>query len=129
MVIFGIETTNSPELDNFIYKTNERFKNTLLFYGELRKYDNILLVKMKPLILHFYWLGAFSFITILLVWGFNKFSIFCLIIFSMGFFWSRYFFYSMLKWGLRKEGHKGKIKLISDQKTLDGVIYGTTRNN
>ena len=129
MVIFGISVSNSLELDNFIYKTNNRFENVVTFYGTLTKYKDLVVVDMKPLIVPFFWFGLLTFFTLLYFFGFNKFSIFSLMIFSTGIFWTKYFFYMMLKIGLKKEGHKGKIRLLSSQKTLEGVLYGTTGNN
>lgn len=129
MVIFGVEVSNSKELDNFIYKSNKRFKKVLLFYGELSKVKNILVVNMRPLLMPFYWMGLFSFFVITYFWGFNKFSIMALMVFSGGIVWTRYFFYFFLKMGLKKEGHKGKIKLLYDQNTLREVLYGSIRNN
>ena len=124
MVIFGISTADSEELDHFIYKTNERFNKVLFFTGKLFKFKDMVVIDMKPLIVKFYYLGLFSAVTIYYFWGFSKLLIPAFIVFAGGFFWTRYFFYFFLKIGLKKEGHTGKIKLISSQNTLRGVLYG-----
>ena len=123
MVIFGVKILDSEKVDSFIDKTNDRFDKVLFFKGMLFKFKNMIVVDMKPLLFPFYWFGMVSFLTIFWYWGFNKFSFLALIVFSCGIFWSKYFFYVMLKIGLKKEGYRGKIKLLSNQNTLKGVIY------
>jgi len=57
------------------------------------------------------------------VWGINWFSWFGIALILSGFFWSKYFYYFMLTLGLRKEGVRSKVKLLSDNKVLKWILF------
>lgn len=46
-----------------------------------------------------------------------------LILASIGFFWSKYFFYPLFLKGLRRKAYKGKVKLISNTELIELFLY------
>ena len=112
-------------INNFVEETNKRFTKVLFFIGSVEYRKDLLIVNMRPLAFGFYWFGLLMALGIYYIAGWNFFIIPSLILFSLGFFWTRYFFYIFLRLGLKKVKYKGLISLLNDQKTLEVVLYGT----
>jgi hypothetical protein len=47
-----------------------------------------------------------------------------MVLFSLGIFWSKWFFYVILRLGLKKKGYQGKVKMLSNGKMLKTIIKG-----
>lgn len=128
MAIFGLELRSSKSLVAFVDKTNIRLQENHLvrnpFYGQAKIYDGFIVVDLVPVYMNPGLLGLFMFIAPLVISTF-KISLWLLpgfLLMLSSIFWSKYFFVLMFILGLRKEGYKGKVKLIKDQETLRRLL-------
>ena len=139
MASFGVELMLCSEVSEFIAKTNDRLKAENILTNPFKdgsqlkfRLPNLLAVYIEPIYLNFPLLGilfylpiAFYFIGWNLSWGYVPSLVFLIV----SFFWSKYFYYLMLRTGLRKGGYKGSVKLLSDKETIRRLIqYGTDRS-
>ncbi len=134
MVIFGIELDRNKESIAFMEETKKRLADnnpiTNPFYGTVKKLplskekkNNYVLV-MDPVYIRFYNIGYFLLAGAFIFTGL-KLSIRYLpglILLSTSFFWSRFFMYLGLFFGLKKAGYKGKVKLLRDSTTLRNML-------
>lgn len=128
MAIFGLELRNSKPLTIFIDKTNIRLQENHMvknpFYGEAKIYDGFIVVEIRPVYMNPFILGLFVFLGPLVITNF-KISWWLLpglLLILSSIFWTSYFYIFMFMLGLRKEGYKGKVKLINDQETLRRLL-------
>jgi len=92
-------------------------------------------VDITPVYPRVYWGGLF-FVAPALIFFSNPFSSFWSIlllvfggfIFSLGFLWSKYFYFIMFFFGLKKAGYNGKIKLLSSGMALRRFYDGSNRS-
>ena len=136
MVIFGVETDNVQEANDFIIATNDRMnkvdigKNPFNGYAKIINKDcfrTLSVIKMVPLWPNFGpWIALFSLMPIFIFGWFSSplTLLFPLIFLSIGFFWTEEFFYIILKVGIDKAGYKGKVKRIKKNVLIDEL---TTR--
>lgn len=83
-------------------------------------------VVIKPIVIKLYYMGLFlALIPILVTGNISIYSLPGIIIFALGFFWSKWFYYVMLRLSLRKKGYRSKVKLIKD----DDLFIEVIRNN
>ena len=129
MVAFGVEFKGeNPKLLRYINKTNKNLKaNDVLknpFTGVIINAKEFLAVYINPIYFNFpkyvcvLLLGTGLVFKIYFTWFWIIFFIFLL----LNSFWSSYFYYIMLKIGLRKAGYKEVIKYISPKNTLERLI-------
>jgi len=99
------------------------------FKGTLKVFVNnnslFIPMEMSPLYPMFYPYGLLLFMAALFITGFTWWCAPGIIIFFTGIFYSKYFFYLMMRIGLRKQGYKGYIKLLRNQEAVRRLLYGT----
>ncbi len=140
MVIFGIELERTKEAIRFMDETKQRLtKNTNLvtnpFYGTIKrlqlqttKYDKYVkdhyVLVMDPVHIKFYKIGFFLIAGAFFFKGFQLSYAYLpgLILLASSFFWSRFFMYLGLFFGLKKAGYKGRVKLLRDSTTLRDML-------
>jgi len=130
MAYFGVETEQSEIVNAFVIDTNQKLQKQDVVKnpfseGKVLKIRNGLFVYMKAVYLNIALYSAlFSAILILIFNGFEWTQWFGIPIFFvvLAFFWSKYFYYAMMMWGLRKRGYKGKFKLLSDEESFKRLI-------
>ncbi len=130
MTIFAIETDASVELLNFMAETTERIKGhniaTNPFTGMVKQIPNTkpgdtlaYVIQIEPIYPRFYLFGGvYIILGFLLNRGWTPWLLPGFGILSLGFLWTKYFYYIFLTMGLRKAGHKSKVKLITSQDTI-----------
>ena len=138
MPVFGIRTDTNlkaqkyMEIVNINLKSNSLIKNP--FNGGIKRIgqrsdrDGLLkdyyAIVMHPIYPKFFYFGyVLAFIPFMLYeWHLNYWMIPGLLIGLLGFFYSKYFSYMMLKLGLRKARYKGKVDLIPLYKIVEIFI-------
>ncbi len=101
----------------FFTETAERLKEEHLvknpFIGKIKKMGSVYVVQMDPVYFNFTWLIWLVFFASIIGFGFRyKWHIPMMLIASLGIFWTRYFFFFMMKKGLKKAGYLGPIRMI-----------------
>lgn len=134
MVIFGFKTNeNSPKVIKFIEDTNTRLEEGNLatnpFIGGIRsnKTNDIHIIKINPIYPNFTIFVWPLTIIITFIWGFGWWSIICALIILLGFFWSRRFFSYMLQKGLKVNGYKGPITILTPKELIDTVVFNGSK--
>ena len=133
MAILAIETENNLGVKIFMTQANNRLQKydifTQAYRGHIKEFKagkNKLnyLILMKPAFPPFYLMGAFFGLLILFIKQtiFTWWNIPSITFLLLGLFWSKYFIYIILKFGLKKKGYKGKVNLISNTKVLSSII-------
>ena len=133
MVIFGVETDNVQEANDFIVATDERINNVDIARNPFNGYAKIIskdsfntlsVVKMVPLWPNFGpWIALFSLMPILIFGWLSPLTLsFPLIFLLMSFFWSETFFVNVFMAGIKKAGYKGKVKKIKKDDLIDVLI-------
>lgn len=82
------------------------------------------LVDMQPVYPEFYKWGILLFIISFVISGYSI-SLWLLpgiVVYSIGFFWSKYFIYLMLRVGLHRHGYKGPIRMVKREDILRHII-------
>ncbi len=137
MVIFGIELSRNKEAIKFMEETKQRLEDngnivTNPFYGTIKRLplvrkdkDHYILI-MDPVYIKFYKFGYFLLAGACIFIGFRLSPMYLpgIILSSTRFFWSRFFMYLGLFFGLKKKGYKGKVKLIRDSDSLRLMVNG-----
>lgn len=126
MTIFGVKVEDWKKCETFFKEMSKKFKDNNLvrnpFVGKVKRIGDVYVVGIEPIYINFtpyvWMLGGAT----LLLWGFNWFHFVIIGVGSLSIFWSKYFFYYMLKRGLRKNGYKGKMKLLTNKNIVDGWI-------
>lgn len=132
MAIFGVELENNITATKFMEETDKRLSIDNLvtnpFEGkvkrlELEDKDNYVIV-MDPVYPHFYQWGLIGILVTFMIVGFklSYWYLPSLIIYSFGFFWSKYFFFIVLYLGLKKAKYTGKVRLLSNKKILRSIV-------
>lgn len=133
MPVFAIKTDHREIVKCFIEDTNKRLDSKEItknpFKGKIvrvKNYDcklpDYYLVDLEPLYPPFYLGGLFAvminivFYRAWLLWA-------GIIVFSLGFFWSKWFFFIMLRLGLRKAGYPGPVNLVKDKDAIKTIMY------
>lgn len=126
MAILGIVVENSKESYNFFSETRERLQDTNLvrnpFKGEIKKRGDMFVVSICPIYINFTPVVWGLAVVGALVFGIHWWHIALAGIGCLGIFWTKYFFYIFLKMGLRKNGYKGKIKLLGKKEIIERGI-------
>lgn len=128
MATFAIDLTENDESTKFFVDTQQRLETNNFvknpFRGGVRKITgSMYLVYLEPVYFNFtpfIWVivGALLFYK-----GWTWWLIIPMVLGSLGIFWSKYFFYYMLKLGLKKAGYKDKVKLVSLSDFIKKVYF------
>jgi hypothetical protein len=96
------------------------------FKGYVRVFANkeelFIGLELDPVYPPVYYWGVVWVFLFFIIWGFTWWLLPGVILFSLIFFYSRFFFYLFTIFGLRKAGYKGKVKLLSSQKTIERLL-------
>lgn len=135
MVVFGVrlfQDDNIIPAAKFMIQTNERLQSNNIvlnpFRGGIKDYepkekDGKVIVDyavfMKPVYPCFPLFFLLLAIGIYVITSTNWVFWFFLALSSLGILWTRYFFYVMLRLGLRKANYYGKVKLLSAAQVME----------
>lgn len=134
MAIFGVETDRAAIVRKYMRESNERLQKKSMisnpFYGRIVRVPSsdqvkdYYVVDMDPVYPKIYLIGIFTMIVALFFTGFRLtyWLVPSFVFFSCGIFWSKYFYYVMLKLGLKKAGYNKKLKLITSNATISRLI-------
>jgi hypothetical protein len=106
--------------------SNNNFIQNPFFGGVKPISDNVYCISITPVWVDVSWFGWLGVLMPYLVWGWSNWLIFPIIIGLSGILWTKYFFFFMLKLGLKKAGYKDKIKLIHSEDIVDIVVFKRT---
>lgn len=130
MALLGIKYFGDYNIINdFMKDTKEKLKDYDIvknpFKGGIVEFvdKNIYVIEMTPVYYNF---SVFGYVYILIIYVFIGLSLWAIpgiILVIMGLFWSKYFFFFMLKIGLKKYGYKGKIKLLKNKDLLETLYF------
>lgn len=132
MAIFGVELDKNNISNLFIDKTKDKlasdnlvtnpFKGRILDITDNNKLYAI--VDMSPIYFPVYYFGFFAIITTLIWFHFNinLWLIPGLLMASTGILWHPYFYYFMLKKGLKKLQYVGSIKYLNHNRLLSVLL-------
>jgi len=129
MVIFGIELENEDlKFNEFVNETNLRLDNNNVvsnpFVGKiLQLKGNLFIVKMQPLYPNFTYFIWMVVVAVYFYKGLHWIHIPGMLLGSLCFFWSKYFFNLMLQMGAKKHGCKAKISMINNKKIMEEVFF------
>jgi len=129
MVAFGVEVKgDNPKLLRYIKNTNKNLRaNDVLknpFNGVILNAQEFLAVYINPIYFNFpkyvciLLMGMGLVLRIYAIWFWVIFFVFLL----LNSFWSSWFYYIILKIGLKKVGYNDIIKYISPKNTLERLI-------
>lgn len=125
MAIFGVEfdSYDNGKIYSGVDEIRKNLKDNNLvknpFTGGIVQVNNCFLFNIKPIYFNFTPFFIFPIVFIYYFMGLSWLLIIPICLMSLGFFWSKYFFYLMFKLKLRKIKYNGKVKLISDKKMLE----------
>lgn len=95
------------------------------FTGKVgRVQRSLYLLELRPVYPNPLMLGWILTFAAFILWGVSWILLPGLILQAAAFFWSKWFFYLILRLGLRKEGYKGKARLLKDQAALRMMVNG-----
>jgi hypothetical protein len=135
-MMFGVQVNKTEELVNFVDSANDVLggarttKN--VFTGksfiDLLKFDekDVLLVTFEvvmPFPLYFIYVPLF--VGLLIFFGVSWMLTIPLLIFASEFFFTRYFVYLMMKWGLKRKQYPGKTRIMKDEEVIK-LLYHVT---
>jgi len=130
MVIFGVITNKDKSVIKYMFDVNNRLhaENLLLnpFRGGTKSYgltnEQLTIINIEPIYPNLTFIGWIYCVSVLF-FGISLYWLIPGIIISLlGLFWSKYFFYLILLFGLRKETYKGKIKMVNSNSILGAII-------
>jgi hypothetical protein len=132
-IVFGIETNKTDESLKYFTDTQKRMKDTNFINNPFKGIIKIFLNKdkiwnvfiLKPIYPDLSFIGLFIIGASYLLGGFQlNIGVYIGIgfILLMSFFWSKYFFYTMMRLGLMKAKYKGKVSLISNKELVKRVV-------
>lgn len=132
MPCFGLEVEKDKKINSFIQKTNRKLKVSNILTNPFMedshvmfKLPNLLAVYIEPIYPNFASYGMFfSFFIALVFVGFSKSWAYVpsLVFGTLSLFWNRWFYYAMMRAGIRKEGYKGKMKMLSYKETIKRLM-------
>lgn len=132
MAYLGFISEPSPELSKFLDETEERLKSNSLLTNPFTtgfkqlvtiKGEAITLIKIEPVYFNyaqFGWLLAFG---VFMFKGLSYWLIPGIILGCFGIFWSDWFYWKLLKLGIRKNGYKGKLVRLKPKEVIEKVIF------
>ena len=136
-MIFGVVGELDDNLEQFMQATDNRLKNNNMlvnpFRGKIISFNLNTTTKelktgyaiyIKPLYFNFSYYGWLMALGVYLIWGISWFMLPGIIIGALGIFWSKFFYYIMLKLGAKKSGYNGELKFISAEKILKIWHFG-----
>ncbi len=141
MATFGIEVLEGHNsIKKFVKETNERLSkvhilnnpftsDSKLLYRVWNDTQGTLAVHIKPIYPNFPLYAAFFLIPIVLIFKglvWSGWHIPGLVFACLTIFWSKYFYYIMIRFGLRNADYKGKIKLLSQNEVVRRLISNGT---
>ena len=125
MATFGVEIEDTQKLRSFITKTTDRLKESDFmknpFKGDIIKFQDFIVVSMKPIYPNIWWVAFFILIPAF-IFNAPLWSILSLPFFLIGFIHSNLFFFLMFRKGLKKEGYKGRCKLLPQYETIEKLL-------
>jgi len=127
MVIYGISLEKNFISQNFFIDVNKRLEKENIISNPFNDsfvldIDKYYIIKMKSIYPNIFYLFLLPLI-IGLIFNIVWLIITCSILFCFfGFFETKYFYFIMTYWGLRKEHYKGKIRLITDDELKDYLL-------
>jgi hypothetical protein len=132
MAVFGVRTKSDELVTSFMLESKERLKNSNLvknpFRAEIVRLNvEDWAIEIEPVYFNFtpfFWIVAGAGYVL---WGYSWWLWIPSCLGLLGIFWSKYFFFTMMKLGLRKKGYKGQVKLLSNKEMVRGIINGTER--
>ena len=123
MAAFGIHVRKRLKVENFIVETNKKLNESDFvrnpFKGELFSLGDCVAVYMNPVYVNFPLYAGILAVVLALVfgarfWGFLPAAFF----FLLSLMWTRFFYYILLRIGLRKAGYIGKIKIMKTEELI-----------
>lgn len=130
MATFAVEIEGGKGL-SFMKDTQLRLQNPSLaqnpFQGKIVNMQSqgnkdYYLIHMKPIYPRIYLMGL---LWMMIAFMFNGVGVWLLpgiLLFGTGAIWSKFFFYSVMRIGLRKQGYKGKIRLLGYNNMIDKIV-------
>ena len=134
-MIFAFETKPTMALLRFVRDTNNRlskhnivknpFEGRIYLIPKVRGEEHLTyVVDMEPVYPKVWIFGLIMLaFAVALTGQINSWAIFPLLIFSAGVFWTRYFYILMLTLGVRKAGHKDKLKIITSMEIMRKLFH------
>ena len=131
MATIGVIVESSEDVSRFVDKTAERMKGNNMvtnpFIGFIRKFPTnggILVVQsITPVYFNFSLFGWVAAVASFFLLGWNWWVMIPLAcVGSLGIFWSGWFYGTMQKMGLRKEGYGGSIEKLSKDEIIKMLI-------
>lgn len=133
MATFGVKVKDCKEARQFFKETNERLQNKDMminpFYGGVKKLRHYYLIQMKPVYPNFTLIVWFIFFCTVMVFGYKLYvHIPMVVVGLLGIFWTRHFFFFMMKKGLKKAGYNDYVLMVDIHKLIEEEVfsYGTS---
>lgn len=133
MVFFAIETDKNAAIKEFMAETDKRLQNSNIVQNPFMGFTYLLetvrdkytyVIKMAPVYPPVYWGGILGVIvTLVLAGGLTWWLTPSVLIMSAGIFWSKPFFYSMLKYALQRKGYKGPMRIIDNDTIITKLVH------
>ena len=129
MAVIGVVVEKSLILKevfaNILYRSREDslVKNPFKINAKLYESKELFfLMDITPVYPPVYWFGLLVLIPFIVFGWFNWFLLIPILLFSIGFLWSPYF-YLLVLWGaIRKNKYKGDVKVLSKDKIIKRLL-------
>lgn len=134
MAVFAIQIKEDVSSLQYLQETRKRLQRESLlhnpFNGNVKRWhqkgNNLSFygLSITPIYPRIYLIGLLIALIPLIFTGL-KFTVWNspgLVLYAGGIFWSKYFYYVILKIGLRKNGFKGHVKLLNSKTMLERII-------
>lgn len=130
MAVFGVEVLEG-DIETFMKQTNKRlnvpdFTKNPFNNGFVKRinneYNQSYVISMEALLPRTYHLGWFLFVPAFIFKGVSWWLLPGLVILSFRFFWSKKFFFWLLKLSLRHAGIKAKIRLMKNEELILSLL-------
>jgi hypothetical protein len=131
MVVFGIEAEKQEDLEPIIAKIKLRLEDNDIISNPLRgkiiTRKGFYIFNLSPIYPPYYLWGLPLLVGAFALGGFrlSYWMLPGIIIFSLGFFWSKLFLVSMLRLSIRRQGYGVRLKVLSNKKLVERLIDGT----
>lgn len=133
MAVFGIQTEKNRAAKKFMRDSHERLQRPSIitnpFEGHIVKVSDsssadvdYYVVDIEPVYPKFYYMGLLGIFLALVFGNINAWLIPGSIIFLMGIFWNKFWFYIMLRLGLRKAGYKSRVRIVNNELLIRKMI-------
>jgi len=134
MTVFLFKTEESDIADEYINELKERSQNPNMFINpfyidvqRLRPLDNMTAVRIKPIypnVSPIGWVMA----VIGIIFQSKLALIVGLLISALGILWTSWFYFWIIKLGMRKKGFKGRIDIVPKSKALEVLIWDSVKS-